>query len=183
MLDYDWIIWMRKFRLEWIIAHYNMVFPLIWKCLSLMVSLIVSRLKYLFFIVQRGFPPCLGAQCRRETCIHTAPCVRRIFQSLLLLTHLSIVLVNKNCSGTSLSSPMRSMRLISTISTPKQTGSNSITECKWINHPIQCQTCFLSCWAFYFIYLQTGAMGITMTTTRATMGILEVQGCSAPRSR
>ena len=54
----------------------------------------------------------------------------------------------QNCSGTSLSSPMRLMRLTSTILTPKQTGSNSITECKWINHPFLCQTCFLSCWTF-----------------------------------
>ena len=57
--------------------------------------------------VQRGFPPCLGAERCRETCIHTAPCVRLLCHSFSISDPFLKSCGQRNVSGMSLSSPMR----------------------------------------------------------------------------
>ena len=73
---------------------------------------------------------------------------------------------------------MKSTRLTSTISTQRQTGSNSITECEWIIIPFFATWFLCSCSP-----ICTGAMGISTTMMTDITDILGVQGCSAPHSR
>ena len=86
---------------------------------------------------------------------------KTIQHSPFVIMQISRVFYQLYFSGTSPSSLTRWTRLTWTILTQRQTGSSSITECKWINHPFLCWfstdldlTCPAPCRAFAHLSVQ-----------------------------